>query len=70
MIYEFKCDDCDLVYEEFHEIGDNESWCPNCAKPAKRIMSVCSSNFSEWSETVDRLSKWSIAHENGNDTTS
>jgi len=65
MIYEFHCEDCDLVYEEIHEIGDNESWCPNCAKPAKRIMSIVNSNFSEWSDTVDRLGKWSVQPENG-----
>ena len=62
-VYEYFCDNCKQKYEEFHEIGCYDSLCPVCGKPAKHLMSVVSSNFSAWSDTVDRLGKWSTQHE-------
>ena len=57
-VYQFHCKDCDLVYDELKEIGNNESYCPVCKKPTRRIMSVVNSNFTAWSDTVEKLGKW------------
>ena len=41
-IYEFKCEDCDIVYEEQKSYDDFESNCPSCNKTARKIMSAAS----------------------------
>lgn len=62
-VYEFYCQDCNNRYEEFHEMGCYDSLCPVCKKPARHILSPVYSNFSVWSDTVDKLGKWSTQHE-------
>ena len=41
MLYEYKCDDCKIVHEEFRKVAerDNPTACPQCGKETKRIMS-------------------------------
>ena len=61
-IYEYLCD-CGLMYEEFHEMGCYDSVCPSCGKPTQKLMSPAYSNFTAWSDTIDKLGKWSTQHE-------
>lgn len=40
-IYEYRCDKCDTVFEEWHKHADNmlEEPCPQCHSPAHRQIS-------------------------------
>lgn len=39
-IYEYKCEDCGHVFEEWQKDFEDHVWpCPQCEKPSKRIIS-------------------------------
>lgn len=38
-IYEYRCQECDIVFEKLHIGGDSSAACPSCGKQAKRLIS-------------------------------
>jgi putative FmdB family regulatory protein len=39
-IYEFRCDPCDVLFEEILPVGNRaRKRCPECRKPARRVIS-------------------------------
>ena len=35
--YEYKCDNCDHSFEEFHSVHDNVEKCPECGEKVRRV---------------------------------
>ena len=65
-IYEYRCDNCGDIFDEFIRTIDGldiVSICPKCVNVANRILSPVYSNFTSWSETLDRQGKWATQHE-------
>lgn len=36
-LYEYRCDNCNHVFEKFHEVGGLPGPCPKCGGPPRRI---------------------------------
>lgn len=44
-IYEFKCDDCNLIEEKLQKYDDPAPTCINCGKEMKRLISTQNLRF-------------------------
>jgi len=68
-IYEYFCHNCEKKFDVFVRNGDEDlDKCPDCGKQGQRILSPVYSNFTSWSETLDRIGKWSTAPEDFSQT--
>lgn len=56
-VYDYRCDDCDLEWEEFHEVKERDNeWC-QCGKRAKKLMKLKSKPvvYEYYSENLDAV---------------
>lgn len=58
MIYEYKCDKCGLVIEEFRKVknADKPATCP-CGATMRKLLSVPSFKFKKYAENPDKTAR-------------
>jgi len=54
-LYDFRCDECGLIFERFAGYEDRENECPECGRSCERILSLGRNAYREdaaWIESV------------------
>lgn len=64
ILFDFKCDNCDTIFEEYVSLSDKTCSCPKCESTAQRMISPVRSKLEGVSgDFPGAAMKWTREHE-------